>query len=547
MTTSGQIRDEKTTGAVKYFLLVIFISAFLSFFRLGSETLFDVDEAVFAEATKEMVQSGDWITPTYNGNNRYDKPILFYWLMAASYEVFGINEFAARLVSAVSGILLSLGIFIFLRQFYDVRRAFYGSLSLFLSVFFLIYSHAAVTDMVLTLLITLSLFSFYFSLKKDRRYIYGFYFFSALAFLTKGLIGIVFPFGTAFIYLMIAEGPKSVGKLFVPGAIILFLVVSLPWYVAETVVNGQEFIQSFFIKHHFMRYTDVISGHRGPVFYYLPVLVVGLFPWVAFLPAGIRNVFRQPGAVKRFRDYGSVTDNLGLLACIWLGFVFVFFSFSTTKLPNYILPAIPAAAILISGGMVAEDNSGGNDNPPRRLSVRKAADIIIAVLATALGIAFLASGEYLLAAGIHHTGYMTIFGLLMLAMACLGLLALFVKKELYTLMSACMIIFLLVVSVKAVPVASAYLQGTLYRYSLYAKGEAEKGDKIITYKVNYPSIVFYADHKIIDARNMNKLLPYIKDGGKFVAITRAKNAGDLERVGFRLLEKDGKYALLERE
>lgn len=546
MTASGQIREGKPPRAVRYLFLVIFISAFLSFFRLGSVTLFDVDEAVFAEATREMVQSGDWITPTYNGENRYDKPILFYWLMAASYEVFGINEFAARLVSAISGVLLSLSVFLFLRQFYDERKALYASLSLCLSIFFLVYSHGAVTDMVLTLFITLSLFSFYLSLKKDRRYIYGFYFFSALAFLTKGLIGVIFPFGIGLIYLLITEGLRAVRKLFVPGAIILFLIVSLPWYIAEIMINGREFIQNFFIKHHLMRYTGVISGHKGPVFYYFPVLIVGLFPWIGFLPAGIRNIFREPGALKKFRNYGIVTDNVGLFACIWLGVIFLFFSFSTTKLPNYILPAIPAASMLISSGMAAQGSSVSGSRLSGILSGRKGANIIIAVLAVAMGIAFLASGKYFLTIGISDTGWATTFGLLMFAVACLSLFALFTKREPYGFMSACMLIFLFLISVKVVPVASDYLQGTLYRYSLYARDRVENGGEIIAYKMNNPSIVFYTGHKIIDARTRVKLLPYIKDGGKFMAITKAGDADALEGLGFKLLEKDGRYALLER-
>jgi len=540
LTASGQISGGKQTGAARYLLLVIFISAFLSFFRLGSVTLFDVDEAVFAEATKEMVQTCDWITPTYNGENRYDKPILFYWLMAASYKVFGINEFAARLVSAVSGVLLSLSVFLFLRQFHDERKACYASLSLCLSILFLVYSHAAVADMVLTLFITLSLFSFYLSVKKDRRYIYGFYFFSALAFLTKGLIGVIFPLGIGLIYLLITEGLRGVRKLFVPGAIMLFLIVSLPWYITEIVINGREFIQNFFIKHHLMRYTGVISGHKGPVFYYFPVLIVGLFPWIGFLPDGIRNIFRKRGALKKYRKEGKVVDDLGLFACIWLGLIFVFFSFSTTKLPNYILPAIPAASILISSGMASRGSSVGG-----RGFSGEGANIIIAVLAVVMGIAFLASGGYFAATGISDTGWVKTFGLLMFAMACVSLFALFTKRELHGFMATCMIIFLLLVSVKAVPAASRYLQGALYRYSLYARNKVGKGE-IIAYKMNNPSIVFYTGHKIIDARTRGKLLPYIKDGGKFVAITKTGDADALEGLGFKLLEKDGRYALLER-
>src|SRR3990172_7269855 len=112
-----------------------------------------------------MVESGDWITPTYNGENRYDKPILFYWLMAVSYKTFGINEFGARFPSALSGFLLCLALFFFVGHFHDKERAFYAALPLTLSLYFLVYSHAAVADMALTLFITLSLFSFFLSLE----------------------------------------------------------------------------------------------------------------------------------------------------------------------------------------------------------------------------------------------------------------------------------------------------------------------------------------------------------------------------------------------
>lgn len=266
----------------RFLLPLVAIAFFMSFFRLGSATLFDVDEAVFSAATKEMVESGDWITPTYNGENRYDKPILFYWLMAFSYKVFGINEFGARFPSALSGFLLCLVVFFFVRNFHDNERAFYAALPLALSLYFLVYSHAAVTDMALTLFITLALCSFFLSLEPREgagRYIYGLYVFSALAFLTKGLIGILFPFGIAVAYLLSTEGMKGMRRVFSGTGILLFLLLSAPWYIVQYAINGDEFIQQFFIKHHFKRYTGVISGHKGPLYYYIPVVIVGLLPW----------------------------------------------------------------------------------------------------------------------------------------------------------------------------------------------------------------------------------------------------------------------------
>lgn len=512
----------------RFLLPVIAIAIFMSFFRLGSVTLFDVDEAVFAEATKEMVQSGDLITPTYNGENRYDKPILFYWLMAVSYSIFGINEFGARFPSALSGFILCMALFFFLRQFNNEKSAFYAVTSLALSIYFFAYSHAAVTDMTLTLFITLSLFSFYLSMEKDRRYIYGLYIFSALAFLTKGLIGILFPFGIATIYMLVKDGLKGIRKIFNMKACVAFLIIALPWYIAQVIINGDEFIQAFFIKHHFKRYTGVISGHRGPIFYYIPMLIVGLFPWITFLPAGIRNVFKKNSEIQ------THNSKLNLFAFIWFAFIFVFFSFSTTKLPNYILPAIPALSILIASGMSQRDERW------RRYSYG-----FLAVLSVLLGIAFIASKGYLLKLGIRNLNWTILIAAVMLMMAVIALYAIFTKKTIYGLFLFLMIAFLLVLSIWVLPLANQYLQGTLYRYSLYAKERLQGDERIITYGINNPSILFYSGHRVINVGNREQIAS-LKNYGRLI-IAREKDIEILKDLGFNLVEMDNGYAILERK
>ena len=371
----------------KYVLPLVIIALSLSFFRLGFVPLFDVDEAVFSAATKEMVQSGNLITPTYNGENRYDKPILFYWFMAASYEAFGINNFAARFPSALAAVCLALALFLFVRRSHGEKRAFYAAISFVLSIYFLIYSRAAVTDMLLTLFISASLFSFYLSTEyrgiapvRASRYLCGFYAFSALAFLTKGLIGIVFPFGIALVYLYATEGRAGLKNIITLKGIAIFLVLSAPWYSAQVFINGKEFIDQFFIKHHFKRFAGIISGHKGPFYYYIPALLVGLFPWVVFLPSGIRAVFREK-------------DRLNLFAFIWLAFIVAFFSLSITKLPNSILPAVPAVAILIASGM-AEVQKNWN----------RFAYLFMALLAAAMGCGLVLSRAYLIKLGIPEDG-----------------------------------------------------------------------------------------------------------------------------------------------
>lgn len=513
-------------------LLVISVAALLSFFMLGSVTLFDVDEAVFAQATREMVKSGDWITPTYNGVNRYDKPILFYWLMGISYGLFGITEFGARFPSALCACLLALSLFYFVRRFIDDRHALYAGLSFVVSAYFLVYSHAAVTDMVLTLFISLSLFSFYSSTNPEtgakgseegeaKRFVYGFYAFSALAFLTKGLIGIVFPFGIALIYLLMTEGLKGMRKLLSGPGIVLFLIISLPWLVAQVALNGYEFIGQFFVKHHFKRYAGVISGHKGPLYYYLPVLIVGMFPWIAFVPAGVRNALRRG-------------NRLLLFALIWVAVIGLFFSFSTTKLPNYLLPAIPAVSLLAASGMCQEEKW------------RRYGNIFIAVGAIALGAALLILKTYLPEHGIHDAHWTYVASGTMALMAAVSVFFILRKTSRPGVLAGLMVIFLFVIAVKALPLANGYLQGTLHRYSLYARDNLPAGEAVITYGINNPSIAFYSGHRLISASNKTELLPFLEGGKSLLAIAKRKDTSTLIESGFLVLYEDERYALLER-
>jgi len=514
----------------RIFLPIIVLTVFISFFKLGSFILFDVDEAVFSEATKEMIETSNWITPTYNGENRYDKPILFYWLMASSYKIFGINEFGARFPSALASTVLIIAVFFFIRYVRDDKNAFYASIASVLSIYFLAYSHAAVTDMTLTLFISLSLFSFYLwihgdtkSKTKNNLYQYGFYLFSAFAFLTKGLIGIVFPFGIAMVYIIVIEGWKGIKKIFSFIGITLFILISLPWFGAQLAINGQEFFDQFFIKHHFKRYVGVISGHKGPLYYFIPVLIIGLFPWISFLPAGIRNIWKEK-------------DRSQVFVFTWFAFIFVFFSLSTTKLPNYILPALPATSILIASGMTVQDTKW-----------QHVSNILLATISLILAVAFLIARGYVSNLGFFDVKWLFLLSIITIGMAVLSVYTIFTKKQQYTIMSSLMIFFLSILVIKALPIASQYLQGSLHKYSLYAKDRLRANDLFIVYELNNPSIIFYSDHKALIVMNKDDLTASIKNGQHAIVITKMKNAEFVKQTGFTLLEKDDRYALLERK
>jgi len=348
------------------------------------------------------------------------------------------------------------------------------------------------------------------------------------------LIGILFPFGIAACFLLVTGGIIGLGKIFSLKGTVLFLMLSLPWYAAQVAINGQEFIQQFFIKHHFQRYTGEISGHRGPMYYYIPALILGLLPWVVFLPRGIRNAFRSEQGGKSAESPGS-RDTFGLFALIWFSFIFVFFSFSTTKLPNYILPAIPAAFILISSGKAGLG------------TWKRHTHIAGAVIVALMGSAFLIAPRYLSQFNIGPSEWTIAAALILFVLAALFLYAAFSRKTLYAVIAVFMLAYLSLLQVKALPLVNHQLQGSLNKYSLYAKERLGNGENILAYGINNPSIVFYSGHRVTRVGNRDELLPLISQQKRLLVITKAKEVEGLKDLGFNLIEEDGRYALLEKQ
>jgi len=508
-------------GGRKVIRLVLIGAAVLTFTNLGAVYLFDVDEAVFAQASKEMLLSGDWINPTYNGINRYDKPVLIYWLMILSYKVFGVNEFAARFPSAFSGLLLLFVLYRFARKHVSEDAANFGAMCLALSPYFFVYSRAAVTDMTLTLFITLSLVSFYSGSRLSNAI--GLHAFAALAFLTKGLIGVLFPFTIAIIYILLSRQWQRISIVFNPFGIMVFLLIATPWYIAQYQRNGMEFIEQFFFKHHFKRYTDVISGHSGPLYYYFLAIVIGLLPWSGLLPTALSKAWQQRDGV------------LGL-ALLWLFFVIAFFSLSTTKLPNYILPSVPAAVLLLSA-VHEKTRARGFKLGIAGLSLLFAA-LLLVVIAQDL------TGRY----GFTDTHWLYWIILINLCTLVLMLLPeMYFNRYLMPYgLALLMFLLLLIVALKGLPMVGERLQGTLYRFSVYAKENLRADERVFIYKINQPSIVFYSDRRVVRAGSYEEAEALVKNTPLRLAITKVRHQSELIQLGFRLKEAGRDYGLFER-
>lgn len=331
---------------ILWFLLTLAI--LLCFWGSHKTPLFDTDEPRYAQAAREMMQRNDWVLPTFNGQPRYAKPAMFYWLLILAYKVFGVNEFAARFWSGVAGVFVAFTIFFALRPTFGLNAALVASLCWLTSLGALIFSHAAITDMVLTAFMTGTIVSLWTGLQKGKP---SWFFLASVlagaAVLTKGPVGLALPILilTAAVPFARVSIPFNLSRLIVLGlgCFLTFLVVVLPWYVAVSVKTGGEFLRQFLFVENVKRYAESGNLPLWLHLFYFPVTLICLgFPWSAF---GVWMLGSTPGLTKEQKQWVAVLK-------VWALLPVLVFTFSRTKNPQYVLLSIPAltslAALLIS-------------------------------------------------------------------------------------------------------------------------------------------------------------------------------------------------------
>jgi 4-amino-4-deoxy-L-arabinose transferase-like glycosyltransferase len=332
MTDRSVVRRALVSPAL---LLVAVLLGF--FWQLGSVPLYDLDEGAFSEATREMLASGNYITPHKDGEPRYDKPVLIYWLQAASVRVLGLNELALRLPSAIAAAAWVLALWGFVRRRLDARTATVASLVMVLALEVSVIAKAATADALLNLFLSLAFFDIYrWYLDPRRGTLLRVYLWLGLGFLTKGPVAVFFPLMVSCLFFLSIKSLRDWwSAVFFPLGWLLFLAVALPWYVAIYIDNGSGFFESFFLKHNLGRFGDTIHGHKGFFGYYFLVLPLILMPFTGWF-------LRLVPAFRRFWD-----DPLDRFLLLWFAAVFVFFSFSSTKLPHYALyGAVPLFVLM---------------------------------------------------------------------------------------------------------------------------------------------------------------------------------------------------------
>ena len=332
---------------------------FLLLLGLGATGLVDETPPLFASAGRAMSQSGDWLTPKVNGILRFDKPPFYYWLMAIFYSMpFNetwdkLGSLSARLPSALSTLFLMIMIAdtIFYSSAdskYQIQLALIASLSFVLSPLIIIWSRTAVSDSLLCATIGVSLLSFWRKISSEDEHICIIpWLFLGCGVLTKGPVALVIILTTLFTFLMTHKNWKQLLLKINPGkGLLLTLFISSPWYLIQLYQKGNIFWDSFFGYHNFRRYVSVVNNHSEPWWFYLFIMIVASLPFSIFLIHGIIESLKD--LIKKLQIKSNKTNSIYIFSLCWLVSVFLFFSFSSTKLTSYWIPAIPAASILIS-------------------------------------------------------------------------------------------------------------------------------------------------------------------------------------------------------
>ncbi len=319
------------------------------FCNLGYRHLVKPDEGRYAEIAREMVASGDWLTPRLNGYKYFEKPALQYWATATAFKLLGQNEWAARLWPGLTGFLGVLLVFWAGQRLFGPPAGLYGAAVTASSGIYVFIGHGLTLDMALSFFMSACVFAVAIAQRDEaepperRRWMLVAWGAAALAVLTKGLVGAVLPAAALALYVLVERDWKRLARLHLVSGGLLFLALAAPWFVAVSLANP-EFFHFFFIREHVERFLTKEHGRYQPLWYFIPILLAGILPWIVGLfPALWHAWAREPG--RRFQPKRFLL--------LWCAVVFVFFSLSNSKLSSYILPLFPALALLIGATLVS--------------------------------------------------------------------------------------------------------------------------------------------------------------------------------------------------
>lgn len=485
------IKSKQGAAAIDLAVLVA-LFAFALFHGLGSVPLMDPDEGRYAEVPREMLVSGDFLTPHFNYVHFFSKPPLFYWMNAFSFLFFGINEFAARFPSALCGLATILVVYFLGYRLFDRRTAFSAALVMGATGGHFVCARLSLLDLPLTLFLTaalgLMLLGFMDAGPRKRAYFCTAYLFMALAVLAKGLIGIILPGLIVLLFCLFSRRWHLIREMRLGCGILIVAAVSSPWFVYIS-VKYPGYAKYFFLREHLERFTSDVHNRHEFFGFYIPMFIGLMFPWSLLLPP----------VIARFRDLRRTPNFMPwIFLATWAISIFVFFSLSESNLATYILPAFPAFALL-TGATISD----GFDSWPR----------LIRWPALIIGIIFCVAGAtsmalpLLIRPGFISTILCVLVGTLIIILGLYSLKSVR-KMDLAGLFCALCLAVFAVELAGPVVIPPFFAYRTIRKLALTAK-ENIRPDTLLASFLYDPSLAFYTGRKflLVDAGKTNELQP----------------------------------------
>lgn len=502
-------------------MIILAVAGFIMFFKLGAVPLLDPDEPVYMQTAMEMLANHDFISPRIYGDFWYDKPPMYYWLVAAMVKVFGVSEFAARLPSAILAIAGALGVYFYGRSLLDRRSALYGALVLVTSFEYFYLGKAAVTDITLMFFFSGAVFAY---LKQQYSWLYAC---MGCAVLTKGPVGIVLPLAIIFLHLLLSKNLKEILQMKLLRGAMIFLAIATPWYILMYNIHGREFIETFLGFHNVTRFLEPEHSSGQIWYYYVPVLLVGFFPWTAYVFQALRE-----GWKNRKGECGKVIKCL----MIWLSVVFVFFSISQTKLISYILPMYPPLALL-TGWYIERCVL---DLRTRQFNL---AGIAMAIFSLCIIIALEVTAEKKLGVQVEGIWYL---GIVLFMMNGLNFLGNLCKNKRYSLAGTVigMMCFVVILMQHILPVAAEFVS-VKSTAVVFRQVYTDKTVPVYVEKFYRPGFCFYTG---IAGKELNEdIQTVLKDNNQAYLLVREdtfENLSKTEKARLTILNKQDKLLLI---
>ena len=517
-------------------VVLLLLGVVLLLLGLGSRPLWDIDEGMHAVTPRVMVQTGDWLAPTFNGEPFHDKPPLYNWLVAVSFVLLGYTEFAARLPGALLGLATVFLTYLSGRRLLGPPAAFLGAVVLLCSLEFVVLSRAVMYDIVLAFFVTLALFAWYRAYTDQQRrgrFLMLMYGAIGLGVLAKGPLGVVIPGGVVFVFLLLRRDLRFLLRMMLVRGTLVVLALALPWNIAMA-LRDPEYLRYFLLQQNLGNFASAAAArHPEPFYYYVVILLVGFFPWVCYLPAAIAQTFRR----------GRPFDPARLFLLCWFGFVLLFFSAATSKLAPYVLLLFPPVALLVGDLW-------------NRIHVERGGRLHGAMLACQGFLLLLVGGLLVLLWRVApanrgfdpelHGPHLLALTLILAPTVLLSSILLWRRayRGQFAVTAALVVAFLFYLFLFIAPGVNPLRSAKAIVPTL--ESMLEPGEKIVFYKRLKDSAMFYTDREAIRLDAPEELAEHLRRGGA-PCVVDTKFLDEIEPLSplFRVVERQGNAVIIE--